>query len=303
MDPSLSNECSPPLDARPGCNRQESSDARKRLLKVCILIVIFVAILCMVIFLPVKSALLDASEWIQSIGVLGYIVFVLAFTILIVFGLPSTSLEVMSGFLFGFWWSTVVTTIGKNTGCAMAFLIGRSLGRDTVGRYLKKKFPTFDVISHAFDHQGNGLLCLIQLAYIPISLKNYGLSMLDVRFANFICTALLCGFPYTLFWSYLGSTTQNILELLNGEGEVSSKQLVIAGVGIVSGAVAMVILARYTKKAMAKIREEDLELAREQEASQIHEMHSAPAILIGASTPQILPQPQGTEPLGDTGTG
>ena len=225
----------------------------------------------------------------QEQGFLGYVCFILAFIVQICLGIPSTLLEAMSGFIFGFWKAMIVTTIGKTSGCMVAFTIGGILGKDTLGAYMNRKFPTFKAMNKVFANADYKLLCMFQLAYIPIFFKCFGLSIMNVKPFKFFITTLICGIPYTAFWSYLGSQSHNLLKVLSGEDEpkggrsrISTEQIVLVAIGVLSGIVAMFLLAKYSR--------EQLHLIRENNRLSEEAMENSKSVVVFSDISEITPE-------------
>ena len=55
---------------------------------------------------------------------------------------------------------------------------------------------------------------------LPVSLKNYGLSLTSVPFSSFMLSAAIGEAPGTMLLVWTGSSTQDLVGLLHGGGEV-----------------------------------------------------------------------------------
>lgn len=243
----------------------------EKIVKTSLLVALFTIICLVMIFFPVKKSLFSAATWIQDQGWLGYLCYVGVFCVEIVLGIPSTLFETMAGFIFGFWAAILVTTVGKTLGCTLAFLLGRSIGKDTLGAFLNKRFKIFKAMSKVLNNSGLKMLFLCQLAYLPIFVKCFGLSIMDVELQPFVLSVFVCGIPYTIFLSYIGSESKDLINMLSGESKepvvISTEKIVFMSIALASGILAMGFMARFAKKQMRLMDLEDSELETDSETS------------------------------------
>jgi uncharacterized membrane protein YdjX (TVP38/TMEM64 family) len=80
---------------------------------------------------PAQRYLLDFMKWLEGVPKLyGTMSLTAMYAIAMIFCFPGTPFNLAAGFLFGIWLGTAVTIIGCNVGATLAFVIGRTLGRD-----------------------------------------------------------------------------------------------------------------------------------------------------------------------------
>lgn len=114
-------------------------------------------------------------------------------------------------------------------GAALSFFLGRycfnkcAKGDNGNNKFLSgesKNDKLFQAINAALTNKDKDsensyesfkLLLLIQLAYIPVSIKNYGLSFTSVSFFHFISSAFIGETPGTLAVTYTGATTRDLV--------------------------------------------------------------------------------------------
>jgi hypothetical protein len=81
-------------------------------------------------------------------------------------------------------------------------------------------------VNHALSgpdrRDGLQLLILIHLAYLPVALKNYGLSLTSVGLGTFLGTALVGEAPGSLALVWAGASTSDLVGLLSGEAPPSA---------------------------------------------------------------------------------
>ena len=224
--------------------------------KTKILLTFFTLMIICITTLPVKRCLLQSVDWIADQGFTGQLLFIAIFWCGVVLGFPSTIFEALAGFIFGFGPSLVITTVGKNGGSVLVFGLGQVLGKDTIGRYLKQTFPTFQALGSVIEEGDWKLICLLQAAYLPIFVKCFLLSICNVDFSLFLITSCSCGIPYTFFWSYFGSSSHHILDVLEGKSKrgFSKTKYAFLSLGLIAGLGAMIVLGRFTKKQLARLK-------------------------------------------------
>ncbi|ETV90251.1 hypothetical protein H310_14929 [Aphanomyces invadans] len=180
------------------------------------------------------------------------------FCVSVVVGIPSTVLEALCGFLFGCLGGAAVSTVGKAMGSVLAFVLGRYFLGDVVVVWMRK-YPVVHAISLVFAADATSswqLLFCAQMSYMPLTIKCYMLSMLDVSTMRFVVTNVLCGIPYSAFWSYIGSQAKDVAMLFAGKGKAKTERFVIMGCGIGSGVLGLVAVGFYTKKKLAELQHE-----------------------------------------------
>ncbi|RHY76217.1 hypothetical protein DYB34_014313, partial [Aphanomyces astaci] len=187
---------------------------------------------------------------------LGVLAMVGMFVVSVVVGIPATVLEALCGFLFGWVGGALVSTLGKTTGSVLAFMLGRYFLGDVVVVWMRK-YPIVHAISLVFASDATTswqLLFCAQLSYMPLTIKCYMLSVLHVPTGRFVVTNFVCGIPYSVFWSYVGSQAKDAAKLFSDEGKARNEKLVIMGCGIGSGLLGLVAVGYYTKKKLAELQ-------------------------------------------------
>lgn len=224
-----------------------------------ILISIFgiIILLCFTVF-PTKQSLLNASEWIQTQGFFGAVVFDIIMIFWIILCLPSTIIEITGGFLFGFWIGLLVNIIGKNIGCLIAFFIGRLAGKNFAD-WLFRKFKMLKIFERVVAKNSVKMVFLIRFAYIPIGIKNYGLSLLNVSTKLFVIATMLSHIPTAILFAFVGSSADNLIDIINGNYNGGTLGIVLIVVGAFSVAILMGLTVYYTRKEWKKVSGEILE--------------------------------------------
>lgn len=238
-----------------------------------------------------RKRIIILINWIQSQGVFGYIYFDLLMILWILLCLPSTAIEMASGFLFGFAKSLVVSIIAKTLGSFIAFLLGKYIFHKLIHRNLASSSRILRALDFAMKKSPFRILLLIRLAAMPIAVKNYGTSILDVSKRLFLVCTFLGGIPFTLAWSYFGAASSDLIRLFGGDSDGSEDQnsslnrskknveIILLVSGIVASLVFIFFIKNYTKKAIAEVHdahEEHVQNLSRQGSKSARNLHQTP---------------------------
>ncbi|CAI5721094.1 unnamed protein product [Peronospora destructor] len=81
--------------------------------------------------------LVNISKWVEGHLILGTLGFILVFWMAVPLCLPATALEMVAGSLFSVPHAVVAIIVGKTGGSTLAFLLGRYMGKEMIGGYLR----------------------------------------------------------------------------------------------------------------------------------------------------------------------
>jgi uncharacterized membrane protein YdjX (TVP38/TMEM64 family) len=85
--------------------------------------------------------------------------------------------------LFGAFLGTVVNWIGAMIGASVAFLIGRTLGREYAASLIGDKLKKYD---DAIERNGFATVLYLRLVYFPFTPMNFGMGLTKVRFRDYV---------------------------------------------------------------------------------------------------------------------
>src|SRR5690242_7056590 len=109
-----------------------------------------------------QQELLRIINWIAQ-QEFALALFILAYTLATVLGLPGSPLTLAAAILFGFWKGLAAVLIGANLGAALAFLCARYLARDWIAARLKKRIALAN-FDEALKQSGWRIVLLLRLA-------------------------------------------------------------------------------------------------------------------------------------------
>lgn len=171
---------------------------------------------------------------------------------------PSTAFELLAGYIFGFWLGLLLATVGKLLGSVLSFLIGRYLCRKRVRAYMERGHPVFKAFQSLLLKRQVLIVFLTRIAFFPIAIKNYGLSVLEVKFAVYFAAALLTGLPFSIIWVYSGHAAQHLTVLLaSRNARNSSTEVIVLLVGAISALSLLGFIGYYTRKHIMALAAEE----------------------------------------------
>ena len=168
------------------------------------------------IFGQLQQALVSFVEWIDGLGAIAPIVFVLAYIVITVAFLPASVVTLGAGFVFGVVKGSIFVFVGAMLGATAAFLVGRFVARDWIAKKVEgNRF--FSALDNAIAEEGRKLIFLIRLSpAFPFNLLNYALGLTKVSLPDYVLgtTGII---PGTIMYVYLGSLIGDIAMLGAGE--------------------------------------------------------------------------------------
>ncbi|MEQ9552019.1 MAG: TVP38/TMEM64 family protein [Coleofasciculus sp. G3-WIS-01] len=206
-------------------------------------------------YFNIRGLLQGSLLWVESLGVLAPIVFIVIYNLATVLFIPGSLLTLKGGCLFGVVWGSIYVTIAATFGAICAFLIGRYLSRDWVCRKIETN-PKFKVINQAVKQEGWKIVLLTRLSPIfPFNLLNYAFGVTQVSLRDYILGSIGM-IPATVVYVYIGSLATD-LATLNLSNQPSTKetqiaQWVIRGIGLIATVAVTVYITHLAKKALDK---------------------------------------------------
>lgn len=202
------------------------------------------------LFGQLQNALTNALAWIDGLGAIAPIVFIILYVIITVAFLPASIVTLGAGVVFGVVKGSLFVFIGAMLGATAAFLVGRYVARDWVGRKIADN-EKFKAIDEAIRREGRKIIFLIRLSpAFPFNLLNYALGLTKVSLKDYVLgtTGIL---PGTIMYVYLGSLAGNLATL--GSGEAPSNPTVtwaIRIIGFIATVAVTVYVTRVAQKAL-----------------------------------------------------
>ena len=159
-----------------------------------------------------QEILRNALVWVDSLGSLGAIAFIVLYIVATVAFLPGSILTLGAGVVFGVFFGSLYVFIGATLGAIAAFLVGRYLTRDWVAQKIAGN-QKFTAIDQAVGKEGFKIVLLTRLSPIfPFFLLNYAYGVTGVSLKDY-AIASVGMIPGTIMFVYIGSLAGNLATL------------------------------------------------------------------------------------------
>ncbi|WP_289501437.1 TVP38/TMEM64 family protein [Gloeocapsopsis sp. IPPAS B-1203] len=196
----------------------------------------------------------NALEWIDSLGTVGAIAFILLYIVATVAFLPGSILTLGAGVVFGVFLGSFYVFIGATLGATAAFLVGRYLARGWVANKIEgnKKFRAID---QAVGREGLKIVLLTRLSPIfPFNLLNYTYGVTGVSLKDYFIGSVGM-IPGTIMYVYIGSLAGNIATIGT---EAQPDNLAVQWTIRILGFIATVAVTLYVTKLARRALEEQV---------------------------------------------
>jgi uncharacterized membrane protein YdjX (TVP38/TMEM64 family) len=192
----------------------------------------------------------DALQWIDSLGAVGVIAFILLYIIAVVAFLPASILTLGGGVIFGVVLGSFYVFISATIGATAAFLVGCYLARGWVAKKIAGN-RRFQAIDQAVGKEGLKIVLLTRLSPIfPFNLLNYAFVVTEVFLKDYVIGKVGIIFG-TIMYVYLGSLAGSLATLGTGSQSADpSVQLAIRILGFIATAAVTVYVTRIARKAL-----------------------------------------------------
>jgi uncharacterized membrane protein YdjX (TVP38/TMEM64 family) len=233
------------LNREPAVNDQVTESGKSGQLKLVLIVGLILGLLVASRFVDIPGALKGALDWIEGLGVLGMVVFVVLYIVACIFVLPGPALTLGAGAIYGLPIGFALVSVGSTLGASCTFVIGRYFARDWVEAKVSSN-KTFSLIDEAVAQQGWKIVFLTRLTpLIPFNIQNYGYGLTKVSLLPYAVASWIGMMPGTVLFTYVGT--------LGGEaagGDSSVASWVMRGVALVATILVTVVITRIAKRAL-----------------------------------------------------
>jgi uncharacterized membrane protein YdjX (TVP38/TMEM64 family) len=192
------------------------------------------------------------AAWVDSLGDLGPLVFVIGYAAAVVAFVPGSLPSLAGGAIFGLGKGVVLVFIAATLGASCAFLVSRHLVRASIERRIAGN-PRFAAIDRAIEKEGRRIVFLLRLSPVfPFSLLNYALGLTRVRFGDYVLASVGM-LPGTLLYVYYGHVLGLAAALAGGAAhEKGAADYALLGLGLVATIVVTTLVTRVARRALAE---------------------------------------------------
>jgi uncharacterized membrane protein YdjX (TVP38/TMEM64 family) len=189
------------------------------------------------------------ADWVESLGPLGPVVFVIGYALATVAFVPGSLLTLAGGAIFGLVEGTLVVFVGASLGAIAAFLVSRYVARGAIERRLAGS--RFAALDRAIGKEGRRIVFLLRLSPVfPFVFLNYALGLTRVRLLDYAlaCFGML---PGTLLYVYYGKVVGDVAALAAGAAaERGTAHYVVLGLGLLATLVVTTVVTRIAQRAL-----------------------------------------------------
>ena len=203
------------------------------------------------------------AEWVDGLGALGPIVFVLGYAVAVVAFIPGSVLTLAAGAIFGLVEGTLYVFLAATLGSAACFLIARHGARQAIEKRIDGD-PRFAAIDRAVGEQGKKIVFLLRLSpAFPFNLLNYGLGLTKVKLTDYLIASFGM-LPGTLLYVYTGKVAGDVAAIAGGaQTEKGAGDWAVLIVGLIATAIVTIYVTRIAKQALDAATGEETTAAAE----------------------------------------
>jgi len=217
----------------------------------CVLgVLLIVGVLVLAKYLNAQALFKGALGWIQGLGPLGWVAFILLYIAAAVLLLPAVLLTLGAGAVFGVAKGWVIVSVAATLGATAAFLVGRYVARGWVARRIQGH-PTFLAIDEAVAREGWKIVGLTRLSpAFPFNLLNYAYGVTRVSLHHYILASWIGMMPGTLMYVYLGCLAGDLAKVGTGQHTRTAVEWTLYIVGLLATVAVTVFVTRMARRAL-----------------------------------------------------
>jgi uncharacterized membrane protein YdjX (TVP38/TMEM64 family) len=201
-----------------------------------------------------QELLRNALQWVNDLGAIAPIAFILIYIVATVAFLPGSVLTLGAGVLFGIIPGSIYVFVGATIGATLAFLVGRYLARGWISKKIAGN-QKFSAIDRAVGQAGFKIVLLTRLSPVfPFNLLNYSLGVTGVSLKDYMLASVGM-IPGTIMYVYIGSLAGSIATI---GGETDANPVAQWTIRII-GLIATVGVTFYVTKIASKALDESID--------------------------------------------
>lgn len=210
-----------------------------------------------------QELLRNALQWVDDLGAIAPIAFMIIYIIATVAFLPGSILTLGAGVLFGVIKGSIFVFFGATIGATLAFLVGRYIARGWISKKIEGN-QKFSAIDQAVGKEGLKIVLLTRLSPIfPFNLLNYGLGVTGVSLKDYVLGSVGM-IPGTIMYVYIGSLAGSIATI-GGDTQPDANPIAQWTIRII-GFIATVAVTLYVTKIARKALDESIDTGEQPQA-------------------------------------
>jgi uncharacterized membrane protein YdjX (TVP38/TMEM64 family) len=191
------------------------------------------------------------TAWVQGLGPLAPLIFVLGYVVATVAFIPGSLLTLAAGAIFGIPLGTAVVFTGAVLGASAAFGLSRTVLRGPIERKVAGD-ARFTAINDAVAREGRRIVFLLRLSpAFPFNLMNYALGLTRVRYVDYL-VASVGMLPGTLLYVYTGKIAGDVATLAGGAAPPrGAGYYAVLSLGLAATIAVTILVTRLARRALA----------------------------------------------------
>jgi uncharacterized membrane protein YdjX (TVP38/TMEM64 family) len=192
------------------------------------------------------------TAWVQGLGPLAPVIFVLGYLVATVAFIPGSLLTLAAGAIFGIPLGTTVVFAGAVLGASAAFGLSRTVLHGMIERKVAGD-KRFTAINNAVAQDGRRIVFLLRLSpAFPFNLMNYALGLTRVRYVDYL-VASVGMLPGTLLFVYTGKLAGDVATLAGGAAPPRGPgYYAVLAVGLVATIAVTILVTLLARRALAE---------------------------------------------------
>jgi uncharacterized membrane protein YdjX (TVP38/TMEM64 family) len=234
--------------SRAGADPAEKSSARRWL---ALLLIAAALVLLLLVGRELARLVPRFAGWVQSLGTLAPIGFLLGYVLGTVLFVPGSVLTLVAGAVFGLVGGTAIAFGGATLGATLAFLIARYLARERVERRIARD-PRFKALDSSIRARGGRIAFLLRLSPVfPFNLLNYALGLTSIRLIDFLLASVGM-LPGTVLYVYSGKVLGDVARAASGAAPPrGAPYYLLLGLGLAATLAVTLVVTRLAKRALS----------------------------------------------------
>ena len=172
--------------------------------------ILIVAIIAVVFLVAHYFGLTDRLQdipamqaWFQSLGFVGYAVFIVLYVFVAVFMLPAAAFTIIAGITFGSVLGGILALIGATIGASVAFIVAKYVARDVIVNKFQGN-AIFKKIEEGVKENGVSFLILTRLVPLfPYNVQNYAYGVTPINLLTFTGVSFVTMAPGAFIYAYM----------------------------------------------------------------------------------------------------
>lgn len=221
----------------------------KKTFQLILLVVLLLVIAWTWARIPLNEWIEHFRLWILDLGLLGVVVFIVAYSVFTVILAPVSLLSLSAGLAFGVWGFPLVI-VSATLASTVAFLLGRYALRDRVLRWINRDRKLLS-LNKAVSAEGWRVVGLLRLSpLVPFGMQNYLFSITEIKLVPYVVASTIGMMPGTALYVYIGALGQAI-------GRASAIQWLFIGVGLIATGFVAWFVAKRANEVLSADRLEE----------------------------------------------